>query len=254
MAIEFVICGLEHSGTTLISDLFRQVPHVDAGFEAGVLLVDQPGEFLSLEPFSRNILAGWGITQDQFEHCCAAPSHEEFYERLEAASTVIAPGTRTIFDKTPRYLSQLRQCMTRCPLPFIASYKDPRATVYSDYKRANGQDFDSWYDAYMRPKRRYLSNCYAQCQDARAGGNDRVAFVALEELALDARNSMDRLFAHVGQTFSLDYVIMRGLRYQNTRSNTVSIDIAFEYLAGFTPAQISRIEQDFAELERWFYN
>lgn len=28
-----VICGLEHTGTTLISELFRQIPHIDSGFE-----------------------------------------------------------------------------------------------------------------------------------------------------------------------------------------------------------------------------
>ena len=40
--LRFIICGPEHSGTTLISDIFRQVPGLDSGFEVGVLLADTP--------------------------------------------------------------------------------------------------------------------------------------------------------------------------------------------------------------------
>ena len=35
MAIDFLVCGVEHSGTTLVSDLFRQIPHCESGFEVG---------------------------------------------------------------------------------------------------------------------------------------------------------------------------------------------------------------------------
>lgn len=252
MSIQFVICGLEHSGTTLLSDLFRQVPGLDAGFEVGVLLAETPTDFLDLNPFAENILAGWKISQEQFEKCCAAPKHAEFYTHLKAHSEEIKPGTTQIFDKTPRYLSRLGQCLGRTDVPFIASYKDPRAIVHSDFKRAGTEDFAEWYKTYMPKKRHYLRTCYREYKNA-IENSDRVAFISLEQLAMDARASMDRIFDHVGVPFSMDYMLLDGLRYKNTRSNAVSIPIAFSYLTDFDETHTSKIEKDFAEFSDWFY-
>jgi len=252
MAIKFIICGIEHTGTTLISDLFRQIPNVDAGFEVGVLLRDTPEEFRDLQPFAKNMLPGWGLTVDAFNHCCDADSHHGFYERLIEGSTVLNDGTTTVFDKTPRYLSQLDEVAARMPVPIIASYKDPRSIVYSDYKRAKTNDFNGWYNGYFKGKRMYIRNCYEQYLKAK--DNDQVMFMPLEQLAMDARNSMENMFNHAGEKFSLDYVIMKGLRYANTRSKVVSADITFEFFKRFTPNQLKRVEGDFAEFEDWFYN
>ncbi len=252
MTIKFVICGLEHSGTTLISDLFRQVKGLDAGFEVGVLMVETPDQFQSFEPFSNNLLSGWGINDAEFKNCCEAATHDEFYQRLQLASTEIAGETVSIFDKTPRYLSRLSECLGRTDVPFIASYKDPRATVHSDFKRAGTDNFDQWYRDYMPKKRHYLRSCYREFLNTKSS-SDRVAFISLEELALNARHSMDRIFDHVGISFSLDYVLLNGLRYKNTRSNAVSIPIAFSYLADFDKTHTDRIEKDFGEFDEWFY-
>ena len=40
-----IICGMEHSGTTLVSDLVRQTGAYESGFEIGVLLEDSPKAF-----------------------------------------------------------------------------------------------------------------------------------------------------------------------------------------------------------------
>ena len=42
--LSFLICGLEHSGTTMASDLFREHPLVESGFECGVGLVHTDGQ------------------------------------------------------------------------------------------------------------------------------------------------------------------------------------------------------------------
>jgi len=60
-SLGFLICGLEHSGTTMVSDLFREHPLADSGFECGVLLCNTPSEFLTFEPFCRHMYVGWGI-------------------------------------------------------------------------------------------------------------------------------------------------------------------------------------------------
>ena len=250
--IGFVICGMEHSGTTLISDLLRQVPGVDSGFEVGVLMAASPRDFPALQPFAQNMLAGWGITQEQFLHCCDTDTHPEFYRRLKKTSGAPIADATVMFDKTPRYIANLRNCMTRSPVPIIAAHKDPRAIVFSDFKRAKTEDFDGWYDDYMDPKRRYFAACY---NSWKAYAKDpRMTSVALEALAFDARNTMERLFDHVGLTFRLEYALLSNLRFKNTRANFVSADIAFEYKKTLTAAQERQIRTDFGTFDRWFYD
>src|SRR5271163_4649484 len=109
--LRFVICGREHSGTTLLSDLFRQVPGIDAGFEVGVLLRPSPKEFEGFDPFFTNMLGGWKLTTEELAEACHAENFDGFYARVKALSKVLRPGTTDIFDKTPRYLSRLDDCM-----------------------------------------------------------------------------------------------------------------------------------------------
>ncbi len=251
MPLKLVICGMEHTGTTLVSDLFRQVPGIDAGFEGGVLLCDTPSAFRNLPPFSHNILKGWGITQDEFALCCDAPDHAEFYKRLKSFSRVLAPETQQVFDKTPRYIAQLDDCLRRVDVPFVVTHKDPRAIVASDFKRAKVDDFDAWYRDYMRPKRRYMKTCYTQWLAARQ--NPRVVSVGLEDMAMNARATLERLFAHAGLKFHLSYAVMDKLRYANTRANFVSAAIAFEYMSKISASDQARIREDFAEMDAWYY-
>jgi Sulfotransferase family len=247
----FVICGMEHTGTTLISDLFRQVPGIDAGFEVGVLIGMSPRDFPGLAPFARNILEGWGITEAELAVCCDTTSFAEFYSRLRAASRVLAHDTVTIFDKTPRYVSELGRVMGHVPVPVIVSYKDPRAIVFSDFKRAKPTDFNAWYNDFMPRKHRYVASCYNSWMAAR--DDARVCTVALEGLAMNARATMEQMFAHVGQRFDIGYALLDGLRYRNTRANFVSAEIAFEFRRVFTPEQQARIARDFSEFDAWFY-
>lgn len=251
MSCRFMVCGVEHSGTTLVSDLFRQVAGVDSGFEVGVLLRECPVEFLELQPFADNMLEGWKISQLQLEEACAEKTFDEFYVKLMELSPAISTETQYVFDKTPRYLSQLSACLKKTDKPFIACYKDPRATVFSDYKRSKAAEFAPWYNNYLPGKLRYLKICYREYETNK--DNHRVEFIALEDLALNARNSMERIFRHVDLQFDLNYVVMNDLRYKNTHSNSVSIPIAFAYRNEFDQETQNAIERDFSELSDWFY-
>jgi len=251
MTCRFIVCGVEHSGTTLVSDLFRQVSGLDSGFEIGVLMSDRPIDFLKLHPFVTNMLEGWDISQIQLEEACSQNTFDEFYDKLKSISPLIAAETQYIFDKTPRYLSQLSTCLKKTDKPFIVCYKDPRATVFSDYKRSKTTDFYTWYKVYLPVKLRYLKNCYQEYELNKE--NARVAFISLEELALNARNSMQRLFEHVDFQFNLSYVIMSDLKFKNTHGNSVSIPIAFAYMNEFNQEIQGVIERDFSELSDWFY-
>ncbi|MEO0927718.1 MAG: hypothetical protein AAFY63_17790, partial [Cyanobacteria bacterium J06643_13] len=78
MALKFVICGLEHSGTTLLSDIFRQIKGLDSGFEVGVLLSELPRNFSKVQPFYKNMMGGWQIEKDTLENICDTDSFTEF--------------------------------------------------------------------------------------------------------------------------------------------------------------------------------
>ena len=111
--IDFLICGLEHSGTTLATDLMRSKT-CDSGFECGVLLSESPKEFINHQPFSKNILDGWKISPDELHECCQANDYNEFYNKLYFFSELFEDKVITKrFDKTPRYitaLSKIHEC------------------------------------------------------------------------------------------------------------------------------------------------
>jgi len=247
----FVICGLEHSGTTLCSDLFRQIPGVDAGFELGVLLADTPRQFARVDSHFPYLEMGWGVDAAAAAWACDTDDFAVFYERLQARAAYMPAGTVTIFDKTPRYLAHLDACLARVNVPFIATYKDPRALVHSDFARSGEADFAPWFEAYAPAKLEYLRSAYWQFLRHRQ--DKRVLFLPLEALCLDAGRSCAAMFAHAGQRFDPRYLVLQGLRYHNTRGESISAGIPFRYRHALTPAMISAVERAFAELDLWFY-
>jgi hypothetical protein len=252
--LSLVICGIEHSGTTLVSDVFRQVPGLDAGFECGVLLCETPRAFPDRQPFFGNMLQGWGIDEVSLRECCDTDDFDEFYARLAARSSVLGQEVTRIFDKTPRYLLQLPACLGRMNVPFICTYKDPRAVVYSDFMRAKPDSFDIWYEPYRTAKKRYMRELYSQMTARQEDRHGRVLSVSLEDLCLNARHILERMFAHVRLPFSLDYVLIEKRRYAHNRENTISAGVAFQYRRGLSKAQLSQIERDFSPFAAWFYD
>ena len=251
--LAFVICGIEHSGTTLLSEIFRQVPGLDAGFETGVLLSKTPRQFLREMPFADNICDDWKITREELESCCTADTFDGFYEHLAEHSRCIEPGCSAIFDKTPRYLADLTDCMEKVQVPFVVTYKDPRAIVFSDYTRAGSPDFESWFATYADEKLGYLRVLHDQFNSF-AGRSKRVLRMSLETICLNPRSACEKLFAHCGQDFSLRYLLLQNQRYGDTRIASISPRTPFEYLLGLSEGQRARIVCHFSELDAWFYN
>ena len=248
----FVICGPEHSGTTVVSDLFRQVPGVSAGFEVGVLLAPSPRHFPALEIYAEITQRSWGLDQAQLAACCDTDALPVFYARLQAASTVLKPGTHTVFDKTPRYLACLRACMAKVGVPFIVVQKDPRATVYSDWRRAGSPDISGWYETYAPDKIGYLRMLYGEY--IATLDDPRVCRVSLEALCLDTRRTCERMFAHTGFDFDLAYLALFGMRDDGTRHAALSSGIPMEFRRDFPRPVTAVLERDFAEFADWFYD
>ncbi len=249
----FIICGPEHSGTTLVSDLLRQLPGVDAGFEVGVLLADTPRTFPALCVHAEITQWGWGIGEAALHYCCDTDDFAAFYARLHSCATILQPGTHTIFDKTPRYLAELSTCMAKVTAPIFLVFKDPRAIVHSDWCRAGRPAYEAWFDAYAPDKLGYLQVLYAQYSQAVQAADPRLCVIRLEDLCLDARRSCERLYAHVGHAFDPTYMVLRNLRYENTRHGGIAAGEPFTYRTDLDVAATSRIQQIFRDLEDWFY-
>ena len=153
MPLDFLICGLEHSGTTLLSDLMRQVPGCDSGFECGVLLGRKPSDFLDMQPFCSNILKGWEISQDDLNACVENVDFAGFYDELYKRSHLFQgekqPSIR--FDKTPRYISCIHHVAKNVPdVPILAMIKDPAAIAWSDFKRSGLKMEDIYGGHYLK--------------------------------------------------------------------------------------------------------
>ena len=249
--LKAIICGMEHSGTTLLSDLLRQTGTMESGFECGVLMVSSPREFPQLDPFYGFMTTGWNIEPDALQACCDTDSFDEFYARLSAAAAVVPEGVG-VFDKTPRYIAELPSVIKRSKAPVLMIHKDPRASVYSDFKRSKSDNFNNWFGEYAKSKRRYMRRCYRGYQ-AGLEALDRVCSISLESLCFAARHTCERVFEHVHQPFDIDYLLLRNLRYRNTRAKFVSADIVLEYKQGLSTADQKRIETEFSEFSDWFY-
>lgn len=248
----FVICGIEHSGTTLCSDLFRQAPGIDAGFELGVMLAATPRGFPGVDSHFQYLGPGWGLADGEVAWACDTEDFAEFYRRLLIRARYLKPGTRVIFDKTPRYFAHLTDCLARTPAPFIATYKDPRAIVHSDYLRAGAPEFFSWFAAYAEAKHSYLRGIYAQF--LRHRGNARVLFLALEQICLAAGETCRAMFAHAGIPFDPGYLVLRDKRYPNTREASIAAGIPFLWRRDLPDGAADAVRARFAEFEAWFFD
>ena len=233
-----------------MSDLLRQTGIFESGFEVGVLLGGSPKFFEEVSPFYENMLAGWSITREELEACCETESFDEFYARLKDASPLVE-GNHKLFDKTPRYATKIGQIAEKTNAPILFIYKDPRASVYSDFKRAGTDSFEEWFESYAPRKIAYMRRCYEGYEQARELVEQAVTF-SLEDLCFSARDTATRIYGAVGEAFQVDYLLLNNLRYKNTRAKFVTADIVLEYRSAFSPEQIKFIEQTLKEFDSWF--
>lgn len=254
MTIDFIICGLEHSGTTVVSDIFRQHDGCDSGFECGVLLCDRHVDFINLEPFAKNILDGWGITPMQLKEACSQPTLDDFYEHLYISSSLTGISNAHIrFDKTPRYITNLKSIHEKMDVPILAVTKDLRSTVASDFKRSklDVNQYDDWYKKYLPAKKRYLKKVYEGYEYSVK--SPKCQLVRLEDLCFDSKSTLSKMFKAVGLAPKFEYFIFNNARTFHTRGTSLN-QMAGLSLFQLPPKIRDRIYEDFSEFELMFYD
>ncbi len=247
-----VICGVEHSGTSLLADIFRQVPGLAAGWETGVLLADRPSDFVGVQPYYDEFPANWGVSDADIDWVCAAVDHGNFYQRLLRCATNLPPGTRMVFDKTPRYFIDLKACMGRALAPFVVTYKDPRAIAHSNWVRAGRPEVMAWLDTALEEMLGYLLSLYEQYEFHRM--DRRVLFIPLEALCLAPGQICAQAFHHAALDFDPGYLVLHGIENRATHGNTVMAGVPFAWRRDW-PAEAARaVRSRFAALDGWFYD
>ncbi len=254
MTIDFMICGLEHSGTTVVSDIFRQHKGCDSGWECGVLLCDNHKDFENFEPFSKNILSGWGITAQQFKDACLRDTLDGFYDDLYKSSSIHGIAEAYIrFDKTPRYISKLNTIHEKINIPVIAVTKDLRSIVASDFKRSrfNYNQFNEWYEKYLPAKKRYLRSVYQGYLYAL--NSPECELIRLEDLCFDSKKTIKRMFEAVRLTPKMEYFVFNDSRTSHTKGTSLNHKAGLG-LMQLPKSKREQIKADLAEFELMFYD
>ena len=117
------------------------------------------------------------------------------------SSLIKKKSARNIFDKTPRYITDLGRVQQRSNRPIIAVVKDPRSLALSDFKRSkySVDQIDEWYEGWVEPKKAYMRSAYLGYQYA--WQDDHCFVVRLEDICFDARNTVTAIYDFVGLEF-----------------------------------------------------
>ena len=231
IGIDFIICGLEHTGTTLISELFRQIPNCDSGFECGVLLAKDTLSFKQMNPFYKNFLKGWGITIECLDEACELNNFKEFYDFIYKNSSLFENIPTVRFDKTPRYVCNLENIYKKSLVPIIVCCKSIESIAWSDFKRSEyfaNQDVDSFLNDYANSKKKYLQSALKGYHFAEKSKSCRITH--LEDVCFNAYKESVDIFNHCNQIFKVEYFVLKDKRFKNARGKSIDISVSSEHL------------------------
>jgi hypothetical protein len=254
--LHVIVCGFEHGGTTLVGELLRQHESLDSGFEGGLLLNASPRAFPDCQPFYRNLLGSWQISDEAGRAACDTDSFAEAYRRLRDASPVLKNKSVKLFDKTPRYMQCLSDVLTRAPsIPVIAIVRDPRAVIWSSFKRHGAGDPDKWARELLpRTLRHTYSYAAGLRKAAHSYGTQRVLIVQYEELCLDTPAIGPQLFDHIGLDSPKNFSTFGKPRYDIVYGQGVEQSYIFEYRNGLPMAVQDRVRDYFSEFNSMFFD
>lgn len=246
-ALLCLVCGFERGGTTALSEVLRQAPGIEAGFEGGFLFARDPAAFPSVDPYYGMALRGWGLALEDMEYVCSAPGWEEMYRRLAER---FRPGERVrVFDKTPRYMERLSEVMAKVPgAPVVVVVRDPRALFWSWLKRAGERPID-WLEAYPVRYRSYAAGYQAALQ---AGLGDRLLLVRHEDLSLHPQEELQRVFSFLDLDFEPGYLSFSP-RFRNVRGQGMTSAFVLEYRDHLTSEECRQILAATAGCADWWW-
>lgn len=247
-----LVCGFEHAGTTMVSEILRQHPLLDSGLEGGFLLNEAPIAFLTTEPFYTNAKKGWGVTDNDLKYVCSADSWPEVYRRLRERSHVIVDKSAYIFDRTPRYMQQLSEILAKVPdIPCIVMVKDFRAVACSSFIRSN-MDMERWLKQRFDIAIRHALSYAQGYQKALACGlRDRLYLLQYENLYREPVKEAEKLFQFLDLSFDERLLKFASGRFKNVYGDRNSKDYLSEYSVQLPASVCQNILQKTASFADW---
>jgi len=189
------ICGVVHSGTTILMKTLRAHPDLCAPTEGHILRLNSMAEFKAVQKRRAVIRSGWHINKEQLKEAMEQKNIEMLYRYLRRVSPTIVAGDKKkkIIDKTPSYIYRLREAMDRSEnIPFIAIKKDPRNFYYSLNRR----------NMEWKKIRELYRHSYEVCvPDCKRVFGKRLMVVSWERFMLRPIKTMMQICSHVDVEF-----------------------------------------------------
>lgn len=253
--LKTLACGFEHSGTTLVSEILRQHPQLDSGFEGGFLLNDEAKDFLSTEPFCKNAKGGWGVSDEDMQYICTSDTWAEMYSKLREKSSVIKDKSVWLFDKTPRYMQNLTAILQRVPgIPCIVMVRDFRAVFWSSFKRT-GLTIEEWHQKIFPTTCKHTKSYADGFQKAVDSGlRDRLLLIKYEELCLHRQKISKKIFDFLGLEFEPSYLSFENVRYSHVHGQQISKKYLTEYKDQLPESICNEIIEYMKDYKDWFWS
>ena len=248
-----ILCGFERAGTTLLSEIFRQHPQLNSGFECGFLLVKKPSDFLLLEPYCTNFKIGWKIGDNALKYICEADTWLEVYKRIVERSPIIKRKDEWIFDKTPKYMEVLSDVLLKVPnVPCVVLVRDPRSVLWSWAKRTN-LSIEQWTKKHLEKSCvRYMSYAEGYKNAIENGFSSRILLVKYEDICTNKIVEVKKIFDFIGMDFDSSYLHFKeNIRFPNVHEQNVSTKYLQEYKDNFPEEICQKILELTKEVEAW---
>lgn len=251
--LSFMVCGYERGGTTLISEVLKQHPMLNSGFEGGFLLTENIPDFLNFEPYYTNFKRGWKCDEVSMSYICQANSWIGIYKRVVECSPIIENKDSWIFDKTPKYMEHLPNVLEKIPeVPCIVIVRDPRSVLYSWAKRSNLTK-EEWVKRVIKSaSQRYTSYAQGYRKALEKGFGCRILLVQYENICINPTLEFEKIFEFIDFEFDDKYLSFQSI-FSNVHGSKISNSYLKEYKDNFskeTCKSILEITKDFSE---WFW-
>lgn len=201
--VRVIITGIEHSGTTLLANIIKQVPSIASGFECGFLLAERPADFRKIDPWYEWMQepdsdGHWGIANSDLERICDSTTWEEAYKNLIRYSPVFDQKSfQQVCDKTPRYLIHLDRVLDKIPrcIPCLVIEKEVE-NLWKSYKKRNValNEFCGLVESY-----------YMGLQTALKRHEKRIQIIKYEKLCTDLYNVLPSIFSVIKLDYKTEY-------------------------------------------------
>lgn len=194
-----IICGVPHTGTSVVLDIVRNHPKIECGNEGGLLLYKDPRKFIHGHRHKQylHFLYDWSICTVDLNYICDTDDWVVAYTRLRERSGRVKDKNSLLIDKRPIYASLLPKILEMVNVPVVVMTRDPRAVI-GGYKRRYRTVFN---DELLKEHCEQYVHFHEKIELAKKRYPENVIIVRHEELSLNPIAVMSIIFKHFGLDF-----------------------------------------------------